>query len=1042
MKVSELLIELKITLEELRKYEESVIFSFDILNQEIPEVIYLKVIDIHKNIPHKNVEFNDFKKNLLLFPVKDTYKFNAKVKWYYNQQTNGEYGFLEKQDLPDIRFSGKHFKNKDPKNLKPGDNVIVTISQKEIDNKKNNLKAISVNYISDETDLNYLLFYFFNYLQTLGWKEREDLLQQIGNLSEQLNEEIIKSIETFFIEKIDLNNLDLSQTHHIYNLLKLCSVNIEVFNDKLIAGSPDEFFKTWLQIEELQIEFYLIKETIFACLISDLTNVQKILDRWSLEQKTEIIDSILKSSDKSELKKLKEIHKLILANNLDITIFNNKLNEFNSEEIFKIWIEIKDLDVDYYLIKNRIIEYIKSLTYTPTSIFDRLKKDSREDLLIQLLEINSEFDYRFLKDIIEVHQEFNISVNYNYITSENQIKLWLDNLIVQYPFDLVFNTIKRLKKDHYDKKDMSSDISNFVNNIFLKTNAEELSNLLFKAYYTENIINDDDSFRTIIFFLEKFAINHPNRPFNYLNSDLILREIPSKITDEIYTNATNYYRLQLFVLDYTDNIEYENVIIYTGLLSSYSQKLFFKKVIKLIAKNQLQLSLEDLNRITTIDYQTSEYAKEIDGVGLDFTLSVILKLITDLKNKITTSRTSIFDLVSNQIKSPKDLLVIDGFFEKCNGKTIIEEDGKKKLADGTFITLYKKTKKENFLPRFSTFCDGSKAVIKGTNESILCNKSGFEFWWCENSQCYDACRNTHDPSQWKKYTLEDILKILEIPYEPTQYEILLNVINRVNRFLEHLSCRKCKSILKPKGKSNYTFYGVTMFSCTNQDCQEHAKDIYLSHCLNGQCEDIIDSRDSVRCKTNGFKDECGWYICKNCNACCSSEKLTARKNNLEKLRQEYKCHVEGHRDRGIICCSDCGHEMKEPVASIELYKKQLDWFIEQKDINPNIIRSGRRKNDNKWWFIWSRGTYSYEEYRKQIQGLFNCGYSIPDFNNKEKDNQLIAEPFEENKLLANKIFVCPNCDHHFDLNNKENFNFVRKKAVQKFHNNIFPAIDK
>ena len=61
---------------------------------------------------------------------------------------------------------------------------------------------------------------------------------------------------------------------------------------------------------------------------------------------------------------------------------------------------------------------------------------------------------------------------------------------------------------------------------------------------------------------------------------------------------------------------------------------------------------------------------------------------------------------------------------------------------------------------------------------------------------------------------------------------------------------------------------------------------------------------------------------------------------------------------------------------------------------------------------------------------------------KEKDNQLIAEPFEENKLLANKVFVCPNCDHHFDLNNKENFNFVRKKAVQKFHNNIFPSIDK
>jgi hypothetical protein len=263
----------------------------------------------------------------------------------------------------------------------------------------------------------------------------------------------------------------------------------------------------------------------------------------------------------------------------------------------------------------------------------------------------------------------------------------------------------------------------------------------------------------------------------------------------------------------------------------------------------------------------------------------------------------------------------------------------------------------------------------------------------------------------------------------------------VNRFLSHLTCRSCKSILKPKGKSNYAFYGVTLFSCTNQECETHSKDIYLSHCLNGQCDDIIDSRDSVKCKTAGFGSECGWYICKNCNACCSSEKLVARKSNLAKLGQEYKCHTTGHRDRGILCCSDCGHEMIEPIASVELYNKQLNWFIEQKDTNPNIIRSGQRKKDSKWWFIWARGNFSFEEYRKQIQSLFSSGFTIPDFNDKEKDNQLIAEPFEGKRSSIDKVFVCPNCDHHFDLNNKENFDYARKTAIQKFHYNIFPQID-
>jgi hypothetical protein len=499
--------------------------------------------------------------------------------------------------------------------------------------------------------------------------------------------------------------------------------------------------------------------------------------------------------------------------------------------------------------------------------------------------------------------------------------------------------------------------------------------------------------------------------------------------------------LLLFIEDYTDSIDYDDLVIYTGLLSNKNQKLFFKKLLKLIAEQKLDLSLEDLNRITTIDYQTSEYAKEIDGVGLDFTLSVILKLITDLKNDSITRQSTIFDLVANQIKKPIDLLVIDGFFDTCSGKTIIEENKSVNTSD-TNKKKYNLVKKEHFLPRFSTFCDGRKAVSNDTNESVLCNKSGFEFWWCENSQCYAVCRTLHSPSDWRNYTLEDVLTILKIPYNTRQYEILLNVINRVNRFLNHLTCRSCNTILKPKGKANYAFYGVTLFSCATKECELHSKDIYLSHCLNGQCEDIIDSRDSVKCKTQGVGDECGWYICKNCNACCSSDKLVARKSILERLGQEYKCHTIGHLNRGIICCSDCGNEMIDASISKELFQKQLDWFVTNRNNHPNILRSGQRQKDQKWWFIWARGSMDYQTYRNQLQSFFKSGFNMPDFNDKMKDAQLIAEPFEEKNISIDKVFVCTNCDHYFDLNNKEDIDFQRKLAVQKFHTNIFPPITK
>jgi hypothetical protein len=133
--------------------------------------------------------------------------------------------------------------------------------------------------------------------------------------------------------------------------------------------------------------------------------------------------------------------------------------------------------------------------------------------------------------------------------------------------------------------------------------------------------------------------------------------------------------------------------------------------------------------------------------------------------------------------------------------------------------------------------------------------------------------------------------------------------------------------------------------------------------------------------------------------------------------------------------------MKKQIASIELYKKQLEWLIEYKNILPNIIRYGQRPKDNKWWFIYAQANYSHEGYRQQLQELYNSGFSIPDFNQTEKDSQLIAEPFEEKTLSNSKVFVCPICNHHLDLNNKETFDFVRKTALQSFHNNIFTKTD-
>ncbi len=1054
MRLIELLKELNISLESLRKYEPYVDFEFNSINLSVPDEVYKKVIEVHND----HVFQQEIDKDLL-YQENDNYRCIASVKWYYNHQTSGEYGFLESDGLPDILFTGKSYLHNNPEFLIPGDEVVVTLRKKDVDTKKSNIKAIEVNDLSDEKDVNFLLFYLLNNFHILLNIKIEVLIDQISKLSKQLTEDDRKSIQLFINEKLELHDLRVDKLNYISSLLKSCQIDLTYFNNFLSKLNPDQLFEIWKDNNDIEIEFDQLKE-MFANYIkqilntenktplrgSDVQNISKVslinnqiklLSRISNEQQKEVLDTILEDA----INKYEEITFDYLASVLsiyqsinipiDFEYLNKKLNP---KIIFNLWIKVEKLELTYELIEKELYEYLKRDLNNAHKLLVRFKIEQKKEILDQLFIdtclLNDDSKYEFLISVIGVYNLFNIPVDFKNISNEQHLRLWEDNFISEFPFDQVFNKLMIFKREYFESKTQTNvlitenidynEYQEYINRI----KEVDLKNILAKTYYNSEVINEYDEFKTIVFFIENIPEKYK---IEYVNT--------------VYNKVSDFFKLQLFVLDYTDEVDYNEVVIYTGLLSSANQKLFFKKIIKLIAENKIDLVLEDLNRITTIDYQTSEYAKEFDGVGLDFTLSVILKVLNDLKNNITTSRTTIFDLVANQIKTPKDLLVIDGFFEKCSGKTIIEENGTKKLEDGTSKTIYKTTKKVHFLPRFSTFCDGRKAIYKETKEAILCKKSDLEFWWCENSQCYDVCRKTHTPSQWKNYTLEDILQILEIPYDAVHYEILLNVINRVNRFLSHLSCRKCNSILKPKGKSNYTFYGVSIFLCKNQDCEEYSKDIYLSHCLNGQCEDIIDSRDSVKCKTQGYEDECGWYICKNCNACCSTEKLVARKNNLEKLGQEYKCHLEGHRDRGIICCSDCGHEMIVPIASVEIYNKQLNWFIQHKDNHPNIFKSGQRKNDNKWWFIWSRGNISYEEYRKQIQSLFSSGFSIPDFNNKDKDIQLIAEPFEEKKLLVDKVFVCPNCDHHLDLNNNEDFDYTRKRAIQKFHNNIFLQID-
>lgn len=234
----------------------------------------------------------------------------------------------------------------------------------------------------------------------------------------------------------------------------------------------------------------------------------------------------------------------------------------------------------------------------------------------------------------------------------------------------------------------------------------------------------------------------------------------------------------------------------------------------------------------------------------------------------------------------------------------------------------KRTTEEKNIPNGITFCEGRKANIEHS-------KFKKEFWWCSNQECFQNCVSDHlsenfnsdvTKDLWEEYTLFDFLKILNINVDEHNgldfirdghYYKFLGHINAFNRLLERLYCEECNNLLYPVNTSHFALYRDVRFHCIEENCSEKHNEIYLNHCLYGECKTIIDSRVSKRC-------EHGLYICPNCGTCCSEEFFRRRLESLNKvggyIHQELIDNVEkknGHLEKREYYCYKCSGMMTE-----------------------------------------------------------------------------------------------------------------------------------
>ncbi len=539
-----------------------------------------------------------------------------------------------------------------------------------------------------------------------------------------------------------------------------------------------------------------------------------------------------------------------------------------------------------------------------------------------------------------------------------------------------------------------------------------------------NTIKSDDEFTNLIFKIFYEILDFKPKEHKLLIDNIFFltdKCFPSsrqKLSDYIIGHTKDNFLIELWIDGYIDSVDVKQFLYLFQILDFDKQKLFFKKLFQQIHLNTQKIDIETILSLPANDIEEAESAKTESGLGLDYSISVIIDIISRFRNKTESGiilkdiNQNIYHLAAsflNNLKEPQNIIEVTGFFDKCQGRcnvTANSEEDENGLLSYTDIELIRD---EDDSLKSHYYCDGRRNRDYENGESLPDNKYGLEFWWCRNLPCFKPSRELHNPEDWREYTLQDLFYILNIAYNEDDYEILLGLINKANRFFEKLKCESCGSILMPLKQSNYGFWRISLFHCTKSDCSNNDP-IYLSHCLNGRCDNIIDSRISKRCNydnQNAPDYVSGMYICDKCSSCCNMDTLKRIQEKGVSSEKQTKSlewridHKATHEERHEKFCFKCGSLM---VNADQEYKRILSWFIKNKDANKKILASGIRKNDGKYWFRLKAD-------KKQFNTLKKCGFNVKEdqYNN---DTALVSEKFKE----GFSSFYCANenCTIYFD----------------------------
>lgn len=590
-----------------------------------------------------------------------------------------------------------------------------------------------------------------------------------------------------------------------------------------------------------------------------------------------------------------------------------------------------------------------------------------------------------LSDIIAKHIE-------EITSDEYRVQLWVENVIKLEPHLTLIRSYfvkqkRNIQEKIYTKLNRLSKIAFFESYINRNNLFASLKNLMAFLQLEKQVeVQKEFIFLLIeIFGAEKINLEESTKVYEILVR--FVKEIDKVVVEILisffYEVSADYIKVKLWL---SDLIQKEDYGIYQSnfvFLNTSDQQRFIRKLFYLLSKNSDNISYDKIAALRNLTYSFSEGKK----FQLDFTCNIILASIDSVKGGSFLDEESIFSILTKHIENDTaSLLSLNGFFEKCNGRSIPNETRETEEGGKSIVSL-----KQIPIPRNVEFCEGVRFNEDGRDRTYK-----HDCWWCRGGSCYAANQALQLPKHYNDYTLANFFSILNIHFDKKEYFDFLGLLNKINIYLKHLNCRSCNHILKPNKEGYYSYYRISNFICSNSKC-DNKQTVYLNHCLGGKktaiksrCDNLIDSRDTVRCNYSKHQprdnyEKYGPYVCNLCGSCCSQKSLEKKHNELIERKWKMQPGLDwkvrnkvGHLERSEIFCYKCGTEM---VNNEQEYKEFVD-RLEKPDNTFKVLKKGT--NNYGFWYMVKADEDFFEKARQ-------VGLRVSDTKGEDLNVKFIAQ---------------------------------------------------